>query len=157
MIKMALILSQPSPVFVSLANNIFNISSIIFLGYLLILYWLRNKLTNPNVLSTNFYQIPSHPITINSSYVAFIGIYFISGLHVIICYEYVKAVLRLYAKSPNALVRLSPPFTRPLTTVPPAFLIRLNYIGSCGLWSYENTTKVPLRHKALLESPEFAT
>lgn len=64
-IKIALMLSQPMPVFVSFANNIVKISYIIFCGALFILYWLRNKFKKPKVLSTNLYQIPSQPITIN--------------------------------------------------------------------------------------------
>ena len=56
-----------------------------------------------------------------------------SGFAVIICSSGDNEVFFLYSPSPKALERLSPPFTLPKLTVPPAFVILLIYYGSYGL------------------------
>ncbi len=100
------------------------------------------------------YQIPSHPIIIKSMF-SFL-IFVISGLAVIICSSAGRLSFFLYSPSPNARLKLSPPFTLPKLTTPPALVILLIYYVSYGLWSLLNSFVWPLTHDTALESPAFA-
>lgn len=85
-IKIAVILSHPTPSLVSLAINLSRSSSTVFLKSLP--FYINKPLTRftrPSEFYTYFYQIPSHPMIINSSSFD-LSNYFTSGSHVIICY-----------------------------------------------------------------------
>ena len=78
-----------------------------------------------------------------------------SGFAVIACYSAFTGA-RLYSKSPIALDKFKPPFTRPSDTVLPAFVILSSSIGSKGLWSRLNSYERPLTHATALLSPALA-
>lgn len=83
--------------------------------------------------------------------------YFTSGLDMISCSSYGRFLSFLYAKSPKLLERFNPPFTLPLTILPPTFAILWDYIGFSGLWSKDNWIALPFLQSTLLESPALAT
>ena len=78
-----------------------------------------------------------------------------SGSAVII-WSYGLIVPFLYYRSPIALERLSPPFTRPKDTVPPALVILVSSLESYGLWSKLSGSVFVATDATALESPEFA-
>lgn len=99
-------------------------------------------------------QMPSQPIIIKSMFL--FSVLVMSGHGLIICSSGLSLSPVLYSRSPRARERLSPPFTRPKLTVPPAFLILSNSIESSGLWSLLNSLVSPLIEATDLESPALA-
>ena len=86
---------------------------------------------------TYFYQIPSHPIMMNSSF-KFRSNSVISGLADINCSSHFRFAFCLQLKSPKLRERFNPPLTLPFIIYPPAFFILLYSSEFQGLWSYDN-------------------
>ena len=84
LIRMAVILSQPMPSLVYFASKLFSKSSIILVLVFLALIYCFTISISPLELSTYLYQIPSHPMRMNSSPFYLLNS-LISGLQVIIC------------------------------------------------------------------------
>ena len=129
-IRIALMLSMPYWLLLSFETSSSSSSSKISL--LLLLFLMRFPTHSTIYALLLISQIPSHPIIINSKFSFFMSLQ--SGSAVIICYSGFKFP-RLYSKSPSALDKLSPPFTLPKLTVPPAFVILSSSSVSSGLWS----------------------
>lgn len=155
LMRIAVILSHPIPIEVSLAKRSFNKFYIMtLLSFFIFNYDFKTSI-NPWLFSTYLYHIPSQPTIMNSSELS-LSMTWMSGLHVIICYSYEREVFFLYPKSPNDRERLSPPFTLPIWMYPPAFLILASYSSFYGLWSNDNSIALPALQRTLLESPALA-
>ena len=154
LIKIALILSHPTPLIVSLAMSSSNKSSIISFtsSYFSILLSTISTILSVGTIS----QTPSHPIIAHLSFPWLLKLQ-ISGSTTRICSSLDFLGLLLYSKSPNARDKFKFALILPSETNPPARRILSFSLGKSGLWSFDRAVIVlPELTTILRASPVFA-